>query len=599
MNERGTDNTIKCACDTRLMSRFAVSFAIDSWQVALQTVLTSNIHGLLRRWSHVQIWLHASARDHPDVLDVMRREFNSLPIHIAVYRYELAPRHMPLMSVLSACTRDVGVVFCRELGTVLDAEQHYAMREFMMAPTKTCHIVRSCMETQVHTRLAASNFGCQTDWFQTAVQSIRWAKVARFSTVNRWLNRYIYPLAHTTNKLMVHTDLVAFQLEDDVRSLSWDTSSFRSPNSFVVPVNALLERSVDELSFLDRIRVMCEIERFAGLSEHRRYKMLTDVIEEALASDLHDVCLFACSRFQWTHVDDAIIRLSNRVINAVRTKGEIQIVGTTDPNRRPRHAKEWIICFGNYFHDATHLPCANPMRRHASYFSDVEVDNFEFHACWEHITWIRIINMIQDKDRWIETLLELCRMRAPLNRVRRVEGKRVTEPRHLPDSTLALIGCGAAHLDVVNDFCRDSTNVDNQANVLVLEDDARWSDQITVHQRDLRTFFDRKYEYDVCLLSTSKYWHMEPWDDLLRQTHQACTTGSAYLLSRSGAERVKQVFTDGLSQLIKTGNCNVYAIDRYWASLQKHGRFFVFKRKMCFQHPKVSNRTKQLQFNLD
>lgn len=117
----------------------------------------------------------------------------------------------------------------------------------------------------------------------------------------------------------------------------------------------------------------------------------------------------------------------------------------------------------------------------------------------------------------------------------------------------------------------------------MLEDDFCFTSDLESHLRDLKDFFNRGYDYWVCLLGTSKYGRILSKDDLVSLSYQPCTNAEAYLVSRAGLESLIPVYEDALAKLNTTGDITRYAADRCWAVLQHSDKFFVFRRKLGFQ----------------
>ena len=134
---------------------------------------------------------------------------------------------------------------------------------------------------------------------------------------------------------------------------------------------------------------------------------------------------------------------------------------------------------------------------------------------------------------------------------------------------------------------------------LFLEDDIVFSSDTERIKTDLKLFFNRKYEYDICFLAASRYHKKREKDDLLIMSAQICTTSSAYLLNINSVQKVRNCVFEGYNKLIETEDSNKYCIDRYWTKLQKDEKIFIFKRKMGYQRPSYSNLKKTVTMYLD
>jgi hypothetical protein len=285
------------------------------------------------------------------------------------------------------------------------------------------------------------------------------------------------------------------------------------------------------------------------------------------------------SLYEYTHVNEHIIQNSNYLFQKLGKK----IVGTTDPSREPRD-NEIVIVYGNYPHSYKNLPYSNKVYRHAIYYSQLRHDAFESDMCWNAVRVIYILNLEERVDRWMDVLIELCNVGAPLDRIYHYKAKKetITGNRTLD----AYLGATKNHLDVVEHFRKTYADHDM---CLVLEDDFMFTSSRETNRKNLQSFCERKYVFDVCLLSTSKYHNIKPHDDLLNLSYQECTTSSGYLLQHDTCDAVYECFKEGYELMKKTGDYHTYVCDRYWAKLQPRNRFFIFKEKMGFQRGNFSS----------
>lgn len=317
------------------------------------------------------------------------------------------------------------------------------------------------------------------------------------------------------------------------------------------------------------------------------YSLLDEFFIAAFYS--HDIPLAVqiLKEFSRTHVDDHIINNTDHLLKHLRT--DKTVVATLDPHRKPE-ANEIVICYGDYPHDVSNLVFNNPIRRHLKYFWNLTHDRVEYDSIWDPIDAIYIINLTEREDRYIETLRELRRMAAPLDRVHRFSAIKYKSN----DFFTGTLGCAKSHLSVIRSALEKGYH-----NILVLEDDFCFTEDLTTHRESLKTFFERKYSYDVCLLATSKYYRTEDHDDLLKRSYQECTTCAGYLLSAEGMAKLIPIWDASLPKLLETRDTNKYACDRSWSVLQKDNKFFIFKPKMGFQRPNYSSITGTTTFYMD
>lgn len=297
--------------------------------------------------------------------------------------------------------------------------------------------------------------------------------------------------------------------------------------------------------------------------------------------------LYEC--FDCLTVDESVMRHSDRIIEKMRHAG-MRIIGTTDPNRKPKE-NELIVVYGNYHHGHNNLPYSNKIWRHPLYFNNLVHTSVEYAPAWESIGQIYILGLEERKDRYQEILAELCRMQAPLDRIYHYVAQRET----VTGNKMIDIYAGATknHGDVAEHFLNSS-----HLHCLVLEDDVTFSADWQGNLERLQLFFEREYDYEVCLLNSSKYHEIREHDDLLLRSYQECTTTSAYLLSRSGAAKALFYFRDGYEKILASQN-TYYVCDRYWAEMQKGNKFFLFRTKFGYQRCNYSSITGQVDCHFD
>ena len=316
---------------------------------------------------------------------------------------------------------------------------------------------------------------------------------------------------------------------------------------------------------------------------------LLKVIDDLVAHDQVQEAAELYRYFDCLLVDEHVIRHSNTVIQKLREQG-IEVIGTTNPKRMPKD-NELVIVYGNYHHAHNNLPYTNKIWRHPLYYQDVICDRFEYHPAWESIGVIYIINLKDRVDRYQESLSELCRMQAPLNRIHHyIAKKEAVTGDHFIDSHA---GATKSHGNVTELFLNSP-----HLHCLVLEDDVTYTADIKGNLERLKLFFDRNYDYEVCLLNASKYHRIAEHDDLLLKSYQECTTCSAYLLSRQGAERALFYFRDGYQKLLQYRN-TYYVCDRYWHEMQKDDKFFLFHTKFGYQRINYSSTTGLTECHFD
>jgi hypothetical protein len=288
-------------------------------------------------------------------------------------------------------------------------------------------------------------------------------------------------------------------------------------------------------------------------------------------------CQYWLSKFEFAEITPHVVANSGCLFMLLNKR----IIATFDPAREP-NAEEVVIVYGAYPEWHLALPCSNKLFRHISLFQSTRHDVVEYDPAWESVDVIYILNLEERVDRYYETLLTLASVGAPLHRIHHYKAKK--------DGLPPYIGATKNHVDVAEHFCASGLGT-----CLILEDDFLFVDAPTVRE-SLTTFFSTPREYDITFLSLSKLGRREPYDNLLGQTFQECTTSSGYLLQSSTARGVYDVLVDGFNKMNETGDHHTYCVDRYWSKLP---RLFYFRKKLGFQRPSYSNLTRGVSAHLD
>ena len=311
------------------------------------------------------------------------------------------------------------------------------------------------------------------------------------------------------------------------------------------------------------------------------YHARTDFYDTCFVANYYlkdiEACQYWLSKFEFAEITPHIATNSNCLFMILNKR----IVATFDATREPA-ADEVVIVYGTYPEWYLALPCSNKIYRHISLFGTTRHDVLEYDPVWEFVDVIYILNLEERVDRYYETLLSLAAVRAPLHRVHHYKAKK--------DGLPPYVGATKNHVDVAEHFCSSGLGT-----CLILEDDIQFIDMESVWS-SLASFSSKPREYDICFLSLSKMGRREPYDELLGQTFQSCTTSSAYFLQSSTARGVCDVLTDGFHKMTETGDHHTYCVDRYWSKLP---RLLYFRKKLAFQRPSYSNLTRGVSAHLD
>ncbi len=307
------------------------------------------------------------------------------------------------------------------------------------------------------------------------------------------------------------------------------------------------------------------------------------------ARDRFDEGVAALSKLCFATIDERTLAASDRFLRTIA--GDRKIVATTDVDRVPA-GDEVVIVYGYFPHSFDNVVVNNPIRRHVGGFGDLPYDVVEADPRWSGIAAIVVINADDRVDRYDAVMRELAMAGAPLDRVLRQSA--VFESNAGDPFVDGSVGCLKSHLAALHIVGPRAGE-----HVLILEDDFCFTSDLETHLNDLSSFVERRYDYVVCLLATSKNGRIEPRDDLVSDSRQPCTNSAAYLVSGDQIDRLVAVQAQALEQLIATRDPDRFATDRYWSVLQPEGRFLVFRRKMGFQVASFSDIERRFSRYLD
>ena len=480
---------------------------------------------------------------------------------------------------------EAAVVFARDADSRINARDVWAMNEFIKSD-KTFHIVRDHVWHK--SKIMAGLCGRKQS-VQLAEPLSQWAATATlgYGSDEAFLST-VYP--RVAGNALIHSSVVGYLHEpvtplpplENSHDFLGNVVNYREGEPYFE--FAYQWGSYDHYKFLLREEQwrMLIAQRFEVrlLNEYDRKAVLFGLYMANFYTRNYAGCQAALAQFEATHtfVDEHVIANSSFLFPHLKKR----VVASTDVRRVPG-ADEIVIQYGNYPYAPDNLPIGDTVRRHPVFFKQVQHDAVEFDDSWAAVDHIYILNLKERRDRYLECLVELCRMGAPLDRVTHFEAKK--EKVCESAQTSSLHGAGENHIWAVRHFLEHEYE-----NCLVLEDDFTFSSNVGQHQRDLKLFFERRYAYDVCLLGTSNFGERRDHDDLLLTSHQPCTTTAAYLLNRATAPKILAVFVEGNRLLLETGNGG-YTCDRYWNKLHFENKFFVFRTKFGFQRPNFSNIT--------
>lgn len=507
------------------------------------------------------------------------------PACVHVHNVERIDAELMIHRFFVADLKDLEVAFVRDADSRITKRERWCIEQFLSSQ-KRFHIIRDHFWHK--TMITGGLWGMKKNNLDIEKTYYKWISYNEnirgiYDTDQKFLDQCVYN--RIRSDVLIHSIIIGHR-DEEVQPIPWDLFDEKHFIGNVYEFDQFNNEypvfSFYEFPFLKHLHWLIQrgqngmaadlctklgIWRF---SAHDRNAFLELWIRSChVAADAQSLLL----NFQYTHVTDENMLLCDEKIIPTLYK---KVVATTNLDRSPCD-EEVIIYYGNYPYSHLNLPCSNQIYRHAIFYPLNKRQIFESHPCWDNIRIIYIMNLEERKDRYMDVLLELCRMNAPLDKIHHYIAKKTEKP---------YAGATMNHIDVMRHF-KDHFGSGDHA--LFLEDDFMFTSNVHKHQEDLKVFFERNYDFDVCLISTSKYHEIRPFDDLLNLSYQVCTTSSGYILKHDSIEKILNVVEEGYTKLIETGDSNMYCIDRYWSRIQKDNRFFVFKEKMGFQKGNYSS----------
>jgi hypothetical protein len=422
------------------------------------------------------------------------------------------------------------------------------------------------------------------------------------------LNNKIYPIIK--DNLIVYTNICAYTGEN-VKNISYENDNYNFVGNVID--YELIDKEVRK-KYVFKYDDFNLVEHIKWLMNEKQFKLIITTINDCNSiinnhtlntsvildykyiayyySQQLKECMDVYKDFYKYDITEHIKNNSMHIYTLAKEKG-YKIIGTCNINYEP-NIDEIVIYFGNYADDYMALPQSNKIYIHVIYLEKFIklVDAFIYDECWNDIERIYIMTLQNEFERLTETLLQLCLMNAPLNRLYIYKA---TKDVNMVD---IYIGATNNHLHCLYHMLTTSTTTPNKS-CLFLEDDFIFTSIIDDNKRKLKTFFNRNYDYDICFLSASKYHKREDYDDLLILSKQICTTSSGYLINYKNIEKIYNIVKEGNELLKVTGDSNSYCIDRYWCKLCNDNKVFIFKNKLGFQKPSQSKITGTYNCNLD
>jgi GR25 family glycosyltransferase involved in LPS biosynthesis len=577
------------------MSKKVISYCIYGNNIKYLNGLLKNITIINNKLPDFFIYIYCGCDINQEIIDKCR-SFNN----INLIQTDIQDSELMSYRMLPITYNDISICFSRDVDSPITDRDIWTMNDFINS-NKLFHIVRDHYWHK--NKIMGGIYGIKKELKINIYDEFnKWKKdnnITKFyyGTDERFLQEYLYPLI--IPYALIHSNIVGY-LGENITLIS---NQMENEYDFIGNVIEY-DNNFNEYYKFKYYDFSFE-EHFYFLYKQEQWKLLIVLFEKTELYNTYksniwyimfmsyyyinniDKCIEILNRYKYSNVDEHLIINSNYLFYKLNK----DIIATTDLLREPKE-NEIVIYYGNFYHSIDCLPVTNRVYRHPKYFNSLKHTFIEYDECWEKIDIIYILNLEERGDRYLEILIEICKMNAPLNRIYHYKAKRelITGNKNID----VYYGACDNHIKVIQHFIENKYNY-----CLILEDDFTFSSHIDKHKKDLNTFLNKNYDFDVCLISSSKYGSIKPFDELLSLSFQECTTSSGYILSAKTIQTVLETLKEGNKLLLETGDSNKYANDRYWSKLQYNNKFFIFNLKFGYQRPSYSSITQKFDSHFD
>jgi len=179
------------------------------------------------------------------------------------------------------------------------------------------------------------------------------------------------------------------------------------------------------------------------------------------------------------------------------------------------------------------------------------------------------INMDARTDRRSALLKEFDRVGFPNDKIIRFPA---SSYNGCPNS-----GCLLSHANVLE----MAYDMDLQ-NVLILEDDFVFIDDIQKIHADIKAFFELNIQWDVVMLTTCAAVVSEPTNQLISKISSS-GNGAGYLVNRSMMLELSTLFKSNVENLYSTKQHWVYQNDILWKTIMPSSQWYMFNHYLGYQ----------------
>jgi hypothetical protein len=199
---------------------------------------------------------------------------------------------------------------------------------------------------------------------------------------------------------------------------------------------------------------------------------------------------------------------------------------------------------------------------------------------FDKVDIIYYINLDHRTDRNREMLGEFDKMGIPKNKIVRISA--------IKDAKYGDLGCSKSHVKALKQFVESG-----KSNCIVFEDDFEFSQSKEIVHKSLKSLFDQKVDYDVCMLSANTIEKKDSEYPFLKRVVNS-QTASGYLVNHTFADKLLLNFEEG-ARILETkkdkndpdrGN---YCVDQYWKKLMPESEWYEFSPRLGKQRKSHSD----------
>ena len=148
-----------------------------------------------------------------------------------------------------------------------------------------------------------------------------------------------------------------------------------------------------------------------------------------------------------------------------------------------------------------------------------------------------------------------------------------------------VVGCAISHA-----YALKLAHNLNLENVLILEDDFNFIDNIDIINLNLEYFFKNVQDYDTLLL-TKCFGHKSKIDNILSVINDS-SNAAGYLVNKHMILTLSEDFEKAVPLLFQTKAHWIYANDQVWKKYQKSNKWFCFNDHIGYQRRSYSDLSK-------